>query len=83
MAAILFAATGLRAGELLGLEVRHFDGTSVRVEQAIWKGQVYRHPRWTEKNGLPVLIKNWETPPLSPRDLRWRKAHCWNTSVRR
>jgi len=40
MAAILFAASGLRAGELLGLEVRHFDGTSVRVEQEIWKGQV-------------------------------------------
>jgi len=38
MAAILFAASGLRAGELLGLEVRHFDGTSVRVEQEIWKG---------------------------------------------
>jgi integrase len=36
----LLAASGLRAGELLGLEVRHFDGTSVRVEQEIWKGQV-------------------------------------------
>ncbi|MGO9591159.1 MAG: hypothetical protein ACLP3K_14075, partial [Candidatus Acidiferrales bacterium] len=38
MVAILFAATGLRAGELLGLEVRHFDGSSVKVEQAIWGG---------------------------------------------
>jgi integrase len=38
MAAILFAATGLRAGELLGLEVRHFDGASVRVEQSVWGG---------------------------------------------
>lgn len=40
MAAVLFAATGLRAGELLGLEVRHFDGTSVRVEQGLWKGKI-------------------------------------------
>lgn len=38
MAAILFAATGLRAGELLGLECRHFDGSAIRVEQAIWAG---------------------------------------------
>jgi integrase len=38
MAAILFAATGLRAGELLGLEVRHFDGESVKVEQSVWGG---------------------------------------------
>jgi integrase len=38
MAATLCAATGLRAGELLGLEVRHFDGTSVRVEQSVWGG---------------------------------------------
>ena len=38
MACILFASTGLRAGELLALEVRHFDGTSVRVEQSVWGG---------------------------------------------
>jgi integrase len=41
MAAILFASSGLRAGELLGLEVRHFDGTSITVNQAVWgPGQV-------------------------------------------
>ncbi len=40
MACILFAASGLRAGELLGLEVRHFDGSSVKVEQDIWGGKV-------------------------------------------
>jgi integrase len=40
MSAILLAASGLRAGELLGLEVRHFDGGSVRVEQEIWNGRV-------------------------------------------
>jgi integrase len=40
LACILFGATGLRAGELLGLEVRHFDGTSVKVEPAVWRGKV-------------------------------------------
>jgi integrase len=34
---ILDAATGLRAGELLGLEIRHFDGRSLRVEQSVWR----------------------------------------------
>jgi len=42
MAAILFAATGLRAGELFGLEVRHFDGSSVKVEQEAWRSQVLK-----------------------------------------
>jgi integrase len=40
MAAILFAATGLRAGELLGLEIRHFDGTSLTINQALWHARV-------------------------------------------
>lgn len=40
MACILLAASGLRSGELVGLEVRHFDGESVRVEQEVWRGQV-------------------------------------------
>lgn len=40
MICILLAASGLRAGELFGLEVRHFDGTSVRVQQSIWGGKV-------------------------------------------
>jgi integrase len=34
---ILDAATGLRVGELLGLETRHFDGRSVKVEQSVWR----------------------------------------------
>ena len=34
---ILAAATGLRAGELLGLEVRHFEGSSFKVEQSVWR----------------------------------------------
>ncbi len=40
MIAILFAATGLRAGELLGLECRHFDGASITVNQAVWHARV-------------------------------------------
>lgn len=40
MACILFAASGLRSGELFGLEVRHFDGESLRVEQEVWRGQI-------------------------------------------
>jgi len=33
---ILAAATG-RAGELLGLEIRHFDRHSIKVEQSVWR----------------------------------------------
>ena len=36
---ILDAATGLRAGELLGLEIRHFDGRSIKVEQSVWRSE--------------------------------------------
>ena len=37
---VLAAATGLRAGELLGLEIRHFDGRSINVEQSVWRSDV-------------------------------------------
>jgi integrase len=37
---ILFAASGLRAGELFGLEVKHFNGNVITVEQSVWEGQV-------------------------------------------
>jgi integrase len=40
MAIILFASAGMRAGELLGLEVRHFDGSSITIEQEVWNGKV-------------------------------------------
>ena len=40
MAVILLAATGLRAGELLGLQVRHFDGSALKIEQEVWSGKV-------------------------------------------
>jgi integrase len=37
---ILVAAKGLRAGELLGLEIRHFDDRSIKVEQSVWRSKV-------------------------------------------
>ena len=42
MCLILFAASGLRAGELFGLEVRHFLGKSVRVQQSVWSGDIQK-----------------------------------------
>jgi integrase len=39
-AVIILAATGLRAGELFGLEIKHFDGTSIQVAQSVWDGKV-------------------------------------------
>lgn len=41
MICILAASSGLRIGELLGLEIRHFDGSSVKVEQSIWNARPY------------------------------------------
>jgi integrase len=40
MVCILFAATGMRAGELLGLETKHFDGAALTVSQAVWSSKV-------------------------------------------
>jgi len=34
---VLAAATGARFGELLGAEIRHFDGRSIKVEQSVWR----------------------------------------------
>jgi integrase len=39
MACVLLAASGLRAGELLGLEIRHFDGSAITVDQSVWDGK--------------------------------------------
>jgi integrase len=36
----LFAASGLRAGELFGLEVKHFNGVTITVAQSVWEGRV-------------------------------------------
>jgi integrase len=41
-ALILFAASGLRAGELFGLEAKHFLGKSVRVQQSVWSGDIQK-----------------------------------------
>jgi integrase len=40
MACVLLAASGIRAGELLALEIRHFDGSSIKIEQDVWGGKV-------------------------------------------
>ena len=38
---LLLAASGLRAGELFGLEVKHFAGTTtLSIEQALWRGRL-------------------------------------------
>jgi integrase len=42
MALILFAASGLRAGELFGLEVKHFSGKVVKVQQSVWSGDIQK-----------------------------------------
>jgi integrase len=42
MAVILFAASGLRAGELFGLEVKHFVGKVVKVQQSVWSGEIQK-----------------------------------------
>jgi integrase len=55
-ACVLFAASGLRAGELLGLEVRHFDGQSVKVDQAVWGGAVQP----------PKTVNSYRTVDLHP-----------------
>jgi len=54
MMAILFAATGLRAGELFGLEVRHFDGSSVKVEQEVWRSQVLKPKTLNAKRDIDL-----------------------------
>jgi integrase len=40
MACVLLAASGIRAGELFAVEIRHFDGSSIKVEQDVWRGKV-------------------------------------------
>ena len=37
---VLFAASGLRAGELFGLEVKHLNGNTITVAQSVWEGRV-------------------------------------------
>jgi len=37
----LLAGTGLRVGEALGLKVHHFNGDSLKIDQALWNGELY------------------------------------------
>jgi integrase len=37
---MLLAASGLRVGELVGLEVKHFNGNTLTVKQSVWEGHV-------------------------------------------
>ena len=37
---VLFAASGLRAGELFGLEVKHLNGNTITIAQSVWEGRV-------------------------------------------
>lgn len=39
LAFTLLAASGLRAGEVFGLEVKHFVGNTLSVEQSVWEGR--------------------------------------------
>ncbi|MGB8522439.1 MAG: hypothetical protein WCD43_05710 [Candidatus Acidiferrales bacterium] len=48
-------------GELTGLEVKHFDGTSVEVEQAIWAGNGVK-----VKPGKPKTKNAYRTVDLHP-----------------
>jgi integrase len=36
----LLPASGLRAGEVFGLEVKHFNGDTITVAQSVWEGRV-------------------------------------------
>jgi len=36
----LLASSGLRVGELFGLEVKHFGGNTLTVEQSLWEGKL-------------------------------------------
>lgn len=62
MFAILWAASGLRAGELFGLEVKHFNGSSITIEQEAWSGLIQEpknreratHSRVTPQRGQAV-----------------------------
>ena len=64
MLTILFAATGLRAGELFGLEVRHFGGKAIKVEQESWNGIIQ----------APKTENAHRTAELDPRVAKFLKS---------
>ena len=61
---ILDAATGLRAGELLGLEIRHFDGRSLTVEQSVWRSDA-QAPKTQNAYRIVDLTRRWRSCFLS------------------
>jgi integrase len=65
MLCVLLAATGLRVGEALALECRHFDGAAVEVVQAAYRSKIIK-PK--TKNAYRVI-------DLSPDVAALLKAH--------
>jgi integrase len=47
----LLAATGLRVGEALGLEIQHFIDDTLNIQQALWNGRVFT----PTENGIRVV----------------------------
>jgi integrase len=48
----LLAATGVRLGEALGLEIQHFNDDTISIEQALWNGRMFT-PK--TENGIRVV----------------------------
>ncbi|HXN17151.1 MAG TPA: tyrosine-type recombinase/integrase [Candidatus Binatus sp.] len=61
MLCVLLAASGLRVGEALALECRHFDGAAVEVAQAAYRSKVIK-PK--TKNAYRVIDLNWDVAAL-------------------
>jgi hypothetical protein len=59
-----FAASGLRAGELFGLEVRHFTGNTMTVEQSVLEGAMAEGLDGRELSLLAYLFCNHFTTTL-------------------
>jgi len=55
----LLAASGLRAGELFGLEVKHFVGNTLMVEQSFGKA-ASRHRRLRTLDAKSTCIHPWQ-----------------------
>jgi integrase len=58
VACVLFASSGLRAGEMLGLECKHFSGDSLTVAQSVWGGN--------NKVGTPKTANAYRVVDLCP-----------------
>jgi integrase len=58
---MLFAAAGLRAGELFGLRVNHFIRNAVTVDQSVWPGAVQepKTPNADRQVDLDSSVADW------------------------